>query len=361
MKVLNVIGARPQFIKAAVVSGALDAAGADNIVVHTGQHYDANMSNIFITELNIKQPDHNLGIGSAPHGAQTGRMLEALETVMLSEEPDRVLVYGDTNSTLAAALAASKQKIPLAHVEAGLRSYNRAMPEEINRVLTDHLGDMLFAPTEDAVSNLIREGISSEHIFQTGDVMYDAALLFVEQATKSDIKPENWSVEPGKFVLATVHRSENTDDLTRLSTIVDALVEVAESLPVVLPLHPRTRRALEESGLSGRLEALFVIDPIGYLEMLVLEKNAAVIATDSGGVQKEAFFFKRPCVTLRTETEWRETVDLGWNRIAPPKSAHFVVDSIMAAYADALPADSGYIPYGDGTAGKSIVELLMRA
>src|SRR6185369_1335901 len=292
MKILTIVGARPQFVKAAVVSKALAAgAGVCEVLVHTGQHFDVSMSDVFFRELGIPAPVHHLGIGGLAHGAMTGRMLEALEQVMQQEKPDRVLVYGDTNSTLAGALAAAKLKIPVAHVEAGLRSFNRAMPEEVNRVVTDHLSALLFAPTAQAMENLRREGIAAASIVRTGDVMYDAALAFGEIAEKHSRVLETHGLAPKSYFLATVHRAENTDDPVRLRAMFQGLADVSARHPVVLPLHPRTRKLL--AGLQLQVpDSLRMIDPVGFLDMLVLERNALAIATDSGGVQKEAYFHR---------------------------------------------------------------------
>lgn len=357
MRVLSVVGARPQFIKAAVVSRALRTLpGLEEVLVHTGQHYDPSMSNVFFEELEIPRPNHNLGIGSGTHGAQTGRMLEALEQVMLQAEPDWVMVYGDTNSTLAGTLAAAKLHFPVAHVEAGLRSFNRQMPEEVNRVLSDHAADLLFAPTETAVANLRREGILGEQVRLVGDVMYDAALHYGAKAERVSVILERLGLEPGGYTLATVHRAENTDNPVRLRTIVDGLSLVAREMRVVWPLHPRTRGALERAGIglssNGRLVAT---EPLGYLDMVKLEKNACVVATDSGGVQKEAFFYEVPCATLRRETEWVELVELGWNRLVPPDSAEEVGAGILSlAGRRGVPAR----PYGHGDASGRIAAAL---
>ncbi|MEO7727312.1 MAG: UDP-N-acetylglucosamine 2-epimerase (non-hydrolyzing) [Burkholderiales bacterium] len=318
MKIVTVIGARPQFIKAATVSRALRLMpGLREILVHTGQHYDRNMSDIFFDELEIPRPDIHLGIGSGSHGAQTGQMLEAIERTILKHDPQWVLVYGDTNSTLAGALAAAKLNVAIAHVEAGLRSFNRAMPEEVNRVLTDHVSNLLFAPTKTAVENLSHEGIDKRRVMRVGDVMFDAALFYAKKAAKMSKILARLALEPGSYVLATIHRAENTDDATRLRAIFDALEKLSREVHVVVPIHPRTRKALSKLGWRAG-KGLRLIDPVGYLDMVMLEKHARVIATDSGGVQKEAFFYRVPCVTLRTETEWVELVEAGWNTLAPP-------------------------------------------
>tara|TARA_Y100001970_G_scaffold287117_1_gene410971 strand:+ start:614 stop:1684 length:1071 start_codon:yes stop_codon:yes gene_type:complete len=309
-KIATVIGARPQFIKASAVSRVIEKHdGLKEIMIHTGQHFDENMSAIFFQELDISEPDYNLGIGGSSHGQMTGRQLEAIEKIFLVDQPDCVLVYGDTNSTLAGAIAASKLNIPLAHIEAGLRSFNRSMPEEINRILADHSSNILFSPTKIAKENLIREGIAEEHIFTVGDVMFDVSLHFQGHAKKP-----KWTIKldiEGKdFVLATIHRAENTDNHKRLKGIFDGLS--ASSLPVIIPLHPRTQSSLIDSNIKLG-NNIHVVDPVGYLEMIWLESNCKIICTDSGGVQKEAYFFRKPCLTIRDETEWVELVDSGWN------------------------------------------------
>lgn len=359
MKITTVVGARPQFIKAAAVSRVLRATpGVHEVLIHTGQHYDENMSEVFFRELEIPEPDYNLGIGSGSHGAQTGRMLEAIEEVLLEEKPDWVLVYGDTNSTLAGALAAVKLHISVAHVEAGLRSFNRRMPEEINRVLTDHASDLLFAPTQAAVENLCREGIPEERIHLVGDMMYDAALYYGEKARRESRVLERLRLKPESYILVTIHRAENTDDPSRLRAIVEGLCEVGKSVPVVFPVHPRTRKALERHRLFDEAVAyLRLIDPVGYLDMVMLEQNARLIATDSGGVQKEAFFYRVPCVTLRGETEWVELVELGWNRLVYPHSADAVANGITEGLAS--PGGMEGEPYGNGRSGELIVQRLL--
>lgn len=341
-----------------MVSRALRTTGkVQEVLIHTGQHYDDSMSRIFSEELEIPEPDHNLGVGSASHGAQTGRMLEAIEHVLLKERPDWVLVYGDTNSTLPGALAAVKLHIPMAHVGAGLRSFNRRMPEEINRVLTDHTSDQLFAPTTTAVANLKREGIPDERVRLVGDVMYDAALFYGAKAERQSRILERLGLESKTYVLGTVHRAENTDDPQRLQAIFQGLIRVARSLPVVDPLHPRTRGALRRLGMAdGTLAALTLIDPVGYLDMLLLENHAAVIAIDSGGVQREVFFFRVPCVTLRSETEWTELVELGWIRLLDELRGDRVEVIILQAIGRKGPEA---VPYGNGAAGQQISPILL--
>lgn len=355
MKILTVLGARPQFIKAAVVSRAIASAGGINeVLVHTGQHFDADMSDVFFDELGIPQPDHHLGIAGGRHGEMTGKMLAAVESVIEAARPALVLVYGDTNSTLAGALAAAKLNVPVAHVEAGLRSFNRRMPEEINRIVADHVADLLFTPTDTATANLHNEGIRDQRVTQVGDVMYDAALFYGAKAERESTVLARHGLERGGYVLATVHRQENTDDPVRLRAIFDGLAAVAEFMPVILPLHPRTRQRLAESGDSTG--GVTLIPPVGYLDMVMLERGAAVIATDSGGVQKEAYFYRVPCVTLRAETEWVELLAMGWNRLASPGSA-----DITGTIRDALGTTGrDGTPYGAGDAGKRIVEIVER-
>jgi len=360
MKILTVVGARPQFIKAAVVSRAFRQHGAEHgieeVMVHTGQHFDANMSEIFFSDMAIAAPRHQLDIHGGGHGAMTGRMLIALEPVMQAESPDFVLVYGDTNSTLAAALTAAKLQIPVAHVEAGIRSFNRAMPEELNRIITDELSTLLFAPTTTGRSRLEHEGVTGA-VHLVGDVMYDAALLFAEKSIECVSPLAGSAIEPKGFVLATVHRQENTDEVSRLKGIVDALCEVNELFPVVLPLHPRTRRAMVQEGLMSRvMDTLTVIDPVGYLEMAGLERDARLILTDSGGVQKEAFFHRVPCVTLRDETEWVELVDAGVNRVVGADTRAIVAASRESVDLEIPDLDL----YGDGDAGGAIVDVFVK-
>ena len=364
MKVASIVGARPQFIKAMPVSRELRKAHTE-ILIHTGQHYDHNMSKIFFDELQIPQPEYNLQVGSGTHGMQTGNMLIEIERVLLSENPDLVLVYGDTNSTLAGALAAVKLHIPVAHVEAGLRSFNKLMPEEINRILTDHVSELLFCPTQTAVDNLSKEGIT-KGVHLTGDVMFDAVLYNSQLADEKSTILETLNLKKGAYYLATVHRPCNTDNPVNLQNIIDAFGEL--NLPVVFPLHPRTRAKLE--ALDIQLEPLVSNDsicqyanrqfsniiftePVGYLDMLRLEKNARKILTDSGGVQKEAYFFHIHCITLRDETEWVETVEAGWNTLVG-SDTFAIVSEIQK------PIPSTWISelYGNGNASKSIVQIM---
>lgn len=356
-KIVTVLGARPQFIKASVVSHTIKKTPElSEVLVHTGQHFDANMSDVFFAELGMEKPAYLLDIHGGSHGAMTGRMLTEVEQVLLDEKPDAVLVYGDTNSTLAGALAATKLHIPVAHVEAGLRSFNMAMPEEINRILTDRISHWLFTPTEAAVHHLVREGVSTDQIISVGDVMYDVALHHGRRVQSGIGLMRQLELTSNNYVLATVHRAENTDHPQRLLAIVDALEVIADRLPVVWPLHPRTRAALNKAGRLERLERkILLIDPVGYLDMIQLEKFAALIVTDSGGVQKEAFFYHVPCVTLRDETEWVELINAGWNRLTPPDCADAIVQDILGALGS---HGENVMPYGQGNAAQRIVDRL---
>ncbi len=307
MKILTIVGARPQFVKAAALSRAFKKhSNIEEIIVHTGQHFDENMSDIFFTEMEIPQPKYNLDINSVGHGAMTGRMLEGIEELLLKEKPDLLLVYGDTNSTIAGALAAKKLHIKIAHVEAGLRSFNMEMPEEVNRILTDRISDYLFCPTSTAINNLNKEGYENIDctIVNCGDVMQDAANFYAQKSEEKstvikDIKLNN-------FILCTLHRAENTDDIDRLSSIVNALNTINKTTPIVLPLHPRTKNKIKDAGLKLEVN---IIDPVGYFDMIELLKNCSLVMTDSGGLQKEAFFFEKNCVTMRDQTEWVELIE----------------------------------------------------
>jgi len=355
MKVVSIVGARPQFIKAAPVGKALRAAGHTEVLVHTGQHYDDEMSAVFFRDLDIPEQDYNLGVGSGPHGWQTGQMLMRIEEVLMAEEPDWVLVYGDTNSTLAGALAACKLRIPLAHVEAGLRSFNREMPEEHNRVLTDHCSDLLFCPTQTAVDNLAKEGIT-QGVHLVGDTMYDAILQFAEIARQRSTILQDLGLKPKSYLLATVHRPYNTDIPENLRNILAAFAEIEE--PIIFPIHPRTRQKIIEFGLDNPQSAIRnpkLIEPVGYLDMLVLEQNARLILTDSGGMQKEAYFFGVPCVTLRPETEWVETVEAGWNVLVGADRER-IVDAVDRGF---LGQRTPSHIFGCGRAAERIVELLI--
>ena len=371
MKIATIIGARPQFIKAATISRAIHDYNTKvsisessikkysqitEIIIHTGQHYDANMSDIFFREMAIPIPDYNLRIQECRHGAMTGNMLAGIEEILLKEKSDWVLVYGDTNSTLSGALAAAKLHIPVAHVEAGLRSYNRSMPEEINRIMADQLSTFLFCPNENAVQNLYKEGFphqlsknNKQQIFNCGDVMYDASLYYAQMAKRPEFV-EKLPVDEG-YILATIHRAENTDDPLRLKKVMQDLSKL--SIPVILPLHPRTKVKLEQSAI--RLGSnIFSVEPVGFLQMVWLERHAQVIVTDSGGVQKEAYFYGVPCVTVRDETEWVELIDAGWNWLAPPLSSDLaqVVTEVIGSKGN----DSQL--YGNGDAAKNILENL---
>lgn len=352
MKIVTIIGARPQFIKASVVSKAiLEADGIEEILVHTGQHFDENMSDIFFEQLGIPRPHYQLDIHGGSHGDMTGRMLIEIEKVLLKEKPDRVMVYGDTNSTLAGALAAAKLHIPVAHVEAGLRSFNMRMPEEVNRILTDQLSDLLLCPTDAAIENLEKEGFLGKTdvtVEKVGDVMQDSAMLFSTQAVQpigvNDQRP---------FILVTLHRAENTDSIDRLSSIVSALNEIHNTImPVVMPLHPRTKKVLDEYNLTLEVD---LIDPVGYLEMIWLLQHCALVLTDSGGVQKEAFFFAKPCVTMRDQTEWVELIDAGVNQLVGADHS-LIMNAVQESLAIKVKDENEL--YGGGTASKRIVELL---
>lgn len=354
MKIVTVVGARPQFIKAAALSRVLATReGLEEIIVHTGQHFDKNMSEVFFDEMQIPRPGYNLDIHSVGHGAMTGRMLEGIEGILKKEKPSILLVYGDTNSTIAGALAAKKMHIPVGHIEAGLRSFNMKMPEEVNRILTDRISDYLFCPTTTAIKNLEDEGFSNFpcSIHRCGDVMQDAALHYAKlSAEKSTVLKTLGN--PEDFVLATIHRAENTDDPIRLKSIIMALEEVNQEQQVICPIHPRTRKILADQGIRP---GFVMIDPVGYFDMIELLKAASMVMTDSGGLQKEAFFFHNPCVTLRDQTEWTELVDHGFNRIA---GADY--EDIMVQYRAMRTARVNYEVdlYGNGRASQNICDVL---
>ncbi|MCP2041413.1 UDP-GlcNAc3NAcA epimerase [Neisseria sp. HSC-16F19] len=350
MKILTVIGARPQFIKASVVSKALREVDIQEVLLHTGQHFDQNMSDVFFEQLSIPRPNHLLDINGGSHGEMTGRMLREIERVLLKEQPDRVLVYGDTNSTLAGALAAVKLHIPVAHVEAGLRSFNMKMPEEINRILTDQISDFLFCPTETAIKNLKNECFDNKpcKIFNVGDVMQDSALFFAQRAIKP-VSLENRD----NFILATLHRAENTDSPTRLAAIVSALNDIHRHIAaVVLPLHPRTKKVITQHGLRLDVE---VIDPVGYFEMLWLLQRSSIVLTDSGGVQKEAFFFGKYCATMREQTEWIELIDNGVNTLVGADAVR-IVETVLQHNGQRIEDNASL--YGGGKAAMRIAQIL---
>jgi UDP-GlcNAc3NAcA epimerase len=356
MKIITVVGARPQFIKAAAVSRALKANPVfTEKIIHTGQHFDTNMSEIFFQELSIPEPDYNLGIGGGSHGQNTGRMIERIEEILILERPDCVLVYGDTDSTLAAALAAKKLKLRLAHVEAGLRSLNMNMPEEINRIVTDRISDFLFCPTETAMENLKNEGFRQMKVKveNVGDVMFDAFLFYQQNALRPESMPSNLY----EFCLCTFHRAENTDDSQKITDIHTALIKISKDIPVILPVHPRTEQALKRNGLSfDNQPNVFTIDPVGYLQMVWLLKKCVFVITDSGGLQKETYFAKKKCITIREETEWVELVKSGVNLLTGSN-----VDSILTAHSTSVDFDGTDLDlYGDGNASEKICQTLLR-
>ena len=369
IKIVTIIGARPQIIKAAALSRAIKENFSNEInevIVHTGQHYDENMSQVFFDELGIPTPNYNLGVGSSSHGVQTSKMIEGIEEILIKEKPDYLIVYGDTNSTLAGAIAASKIHIPIVHIEAGLRSYNKAMPEEINRICCDHCSTMLFSPTATGYNNLIKEGFNPENkkpytidnpgIYHCGDVMYDNSLHFAEMANDKRLKTK------GNYILCTIHRNNNTDEPERLSSIVKALLKLSEEKEIVIPLHPRTKKLLDvnlSSDIYNKLinnERIHIIPPASFLEMIRLEKNADLVITDSGGVQKEAFFFKKPCIIIRSETEWKEIVECGAAIIADANE-----EKIIDSYYQFIQKENQEYPeyFGDGKAAFFICNELI--
>jgi UDP-GlcNAc3NAcA epimerase len=360
-KILTIIGARPQFIKASAVSRIIKTASElSEVVVHTGQHFDSNMSDIFFQQLAMEMPKYNLNVNGGRHGEMTGKMIVGIEKILLKENPDIVLLYGDTNSTLAGALAASKLHIPIAHVEAGLRSHNMLMPEEINRIITDRLSTWLFTPTNFASLELKREGHHASKIFEVGDVMFDVAKHYGGKVSREsgllNYLCEKRGININKYCLTTIHRAENADSIQRLSVIVDALNALSETLSIIWPLHPRTLINLEKMNLLSKLsEGIILIEPVGYLEMIQLEKYAALVATDSGGVQKEAFFYDVPCVTIRDETEWEELVKSGWNRVAPPFNSISLLNSLKESIGT---RGRKIQPYGTGNSAQLIVDIL---
>ena len=357
-KIISIVGARPQFIKAATISRALmKYPDVEEILVHTGQHYDENMSSVFFKEMQIHEPKYNLEVNNMSHGAMTGRMIEQIEKVLIDEKPDLVIVFGDTNSTLAGALAAKKLHLPLAHVESGLRSFNMRMPEEINRILTDRITDLLYCPSQYAVNNLKAEGFKKfecEVVFP-GDVTYDAALFYSRLSEQKSDVIKTLHLDAGHFVLCTLHREENTDDPVRLNSIIEAIDTIAEEYSVLIPLHPRTQKILKQRKMETRGT---IIDPVGYFDMLELIKNCKLIMTDSGGLQKEAYFFKKYCITLRDETEWKELVNAGVNYIVGADTS-----IILKAYHEVIHQDFRFAGalYGNGNAAEKICEHLLQS
>lgn len=353
IKIVTVLGARPQFIKAAALSRALlRQGGFEEVIVHTGQHFDANMSDVFFNELNIPKPAYNLNIHGLSHGAMTGQMLSGVEEILLKEKPDYVMVYGDTNSTLAGALAAKKLGVKVIHIEAGLRSFNMAMPEEINRILTDRISDLLCCPTDAAMQNLKHEGFDTFALsyLKTGDVMQDAALYYADMITQ-DTTVSQMGLEDGKFILCTLHRAENTDDPKRMGSIMQALRAINKEMKVVIPLHPRTKAKLSATDLDG----ITCIAPQGYLNMIALLKWCKLVMTDSGGLQKEAYFFQKYCITLRTETEWVELVEGGYNLVAGFESGN-VIEAFNRLKDLTWNGEVGL--YGGGKASAAICEAI---
>ncbi len=355
-KILTIVGTRPQFIKAALISKLLRKSRTKTeVLVHTGQHYDDNLSAVFFKEMELPAPDYNLNVGSGSHAEQTGTMLIMIEKIILKEKPTLVLVYGDTNSTLAGALATAKFHIPLVHIEAGPRSFNRKMPEEINRIITDHLSCFLFAPTARSALNLYQEGIPADRVSNTGDILYDLFLYYSSFAKRSTVL-EQLGIKEKKYLLLTIHRAENTDNSRRLRHIVEALNMLTSKYPVIAALHPRTRAALKVNALELG-QNIIPIKPLGYLDMYKLEKSARLIITDSGGVQREALFHRVPCVTLRMETEWPETVQCGWSRLLPPNSDLGILLKKEVEH----PWKGSLLKvnfFGDGTAARKMVSLL---
>ncbi len=372
MHFLSIVGARPQFVKAAMIAAAIrehnrepGSARIRHTLVHTGQHYDKNLSDVFFNELPLPEPKHHLGVGSGSHGKQTAALLERIETVLLEEEPDVAIVYGDTNSTVGGALAAAKLKIRIAHIEAGLRSFNRGMPEELNRVATDHLSSLLFCPTGTAVRNLKREGIT-DGVFLTGDVMLDAVVTFRSLAEKRSRVISELGLEPGGYILLTIHRAENTDSVEQMVKVVELIAQLKR--PTVFPIHPRTRDRLASTPKLRKLNRallnagnLRVIDPVSYLDMLALESRARLILTDSGGVQKEAYFLGVPCLTLRDETEWTETLKGGWNRLvdAPSQDTLPLLESLWVRNGNSPKGRPNLAAFGDGQAARLTIKHLI--
>lgn len=355
-KVFSIVGARPQFIKAAILTRAIrDEPSLEEAIVHSGQHFDANMSEVFFRELQIPEPTYYLGIHAGTHGAMTGRMLESLEALLLAQRPDLVVVFGDTNTTLAAALAAAKLRIPVAHVEAGMRAY-QPIPEEINRVLTDHVSDLLFTVNSRSTDALQKESISGPRVKEVGDVMFDCTLAWSALAEQRSTILERCELQRKRYVLCTAHRAGTTDDEARMAVLLTGLKRVAGEMPIVFPVHPRTRKVLERLGLVADLPRnMSLIDPVGYLDMLQLERAAALIVTDSGGVQREAFFHQVPCVTFRDETEWPELVESGWNTLLPLDNPRNFADVVLGRVGS---RGGPLTAFGDGKASFRIARAL---
>lgn len=360
MNIVTIVGARPQFIKLAPISFEISTRkNLNEEIIHTGQHFDPLMSEIFFEQMSIPKPKFNLNIGGGTHGSNTGRMLEEIEKILLRMRPDITVVYGDTDSTLAGALASSKLNIPVIHIEAGLRSFNRKMPEELNRVVTDHLSDICFSPSDNAVQNLLNEGIKVSRIIRTDDLMIDAARIFSENSQKNSFIIKKLNLHNKDFVLATIHRAENTDSKENLTSILKALsVFALSTAKVVLPLHPRTKKAIVDFSLGKYLRNIICIDPVGYLDMIQLEKLASLIVTDSGGIQKEAYFYRTQCVTLRTETEWIELVEAGCNILVEPNHTDLILKEINFNFNN-FKTDTKEGIYGNGYASKYIVDKLV--
>lgn len=348
-KIVSIVGARPQFMKLAPLSRQIRKSFGE-IIIHTGQHYDSNMSETFFDELDIPQPDYNLGIGSGSHGEQTGKMLQEIEKVLIKESPDMILVYGDTNSTVAGSLASAKLHIPTGHIEAGLRSFNKEMPEEINRIVTDHISDLLFAPSKAAMQNLKKENLS-EKSYYTGDIMYDCTLYYKNIAESKSQILQKMDLTPEKYYLVTLHRPYNVDEIKKTKIIVEALNQIESA--VIFPIHPRTHKMFKEFDIDLN-KNIKTIPPVGYLDFLVLEKNAKKIITDSGGIQKEAYYLKTPCITMRPETEWVETLEFGWNVLADMSTAKSIRETMAASKV----LDSHPNIYGDGKAAVNIKNLI---
>ena len=358
--IYTILGARPQFIKAAPLSKEINSKYNDIFkeeIIHTGQHFDENMSGKFFEELQIKQPRYLLNINKGTHGANTGRMIEGIEEILIKKKPNAVIVYGDTNSTLAGALAASKLNIPIFHIESGLRSFNRKQPEEQNRVLTDHLSELCFAPTNQSVLNLLNESINKDRIIKTGDIMADSMRIFEEKANERNFLLKKFNIENQNFILLTLHRQENVDYKEILYSILKGLSNI--KLPVIFPLHPRTKEKINKFGLNYLLKNFIILEPLGFIDMMFLEKNASLIVTDSGGIQKEAYFQKTPCITLRKETEWVELIEHGWNKLTNPNNSKEIENSINYALNNNLKRKNINL-YGQGYASKEILESIMK-